>query len=240
MRPRMSWSRLGAEGSVIVVSILLAFAVQAWWEGRQEQRQETEYLTALQGELEEGLVRLPQTAAAVADVLHAHEALLGQFHEPALAPADSLLFWLSALSWPPNFSPPTAVLEDLVSSGGIQLIEADRLRLAVANHEGFLRRFEETADQAWATWAERIQPYLEGRVSRVDRLRQGRYPRPVPLAPSPFPPSFQDIFSDRTFESMIAERWTRLDATRSTLDRVRSSMTDLVALIGEELGRAEG
>jgi hypothetical protein len=30
------WPRILAEGGAIVVSILLAFGIQAWWEGAQE------------------------------------------------------------------------------------------------------------------------------------------------------------------------------------------------------------
>jgi hypothetical protein len=236
MRPRIPWGRLGAEGAVIVASILLAFAVQAWWEGRQEQRQETEYLTALREELNEGLARLPQTETAFRETLYAHEALVGQFRETARAPTDSLTYWLSRLSWPPNFTPPTAVLNDLVSSGGIQLIKADPIRLGVAEYTGWLTRFEDSADQAWATWSERLQPYLEGRVPRVARLRQGGYPRPVPFGPSPFVASYEDMFGDAAFESMVAERWARLDAGSNVLGQIRSVMTELVTLIDQELG----
>ena len=238
MRPRMPWGRLGAEGSVILVSILLAFAVQAWWEGRQEQRQEAEYLTALREELREGLSLLPEIEGTLARYRYRHEALIGQFHDTGEAPPDSLIFWMSALSWPVQFNPPTAVVNDLVSSGGIQLIKTDRVRLAVAEYESVLTRFGATSDQAWAVWAERIQPYLEGRVSRVDRLRQGSYPRPVPFAPSPFAPSYQSLFRDAAFESMIAERWIRLDTARDVLEQIRSLMTELVTLISAELGTA--
>ena len=206
MRPRVPRGRLGAEGAVIVVSILLALAVQAWWENRQERRQEAEYSLALRGELNEGLARLPQVETAFAEMLHSHEALIAQFRESDSPQPDSLVFWLSALSWPPSFSPPTAVLNDLVSSQGIQLIESDSIRLGLGEYRVLLARFEDAADQSWAAWAERIQPYLEGRVSRVERLRKGRYPRPVPFAPSPFVPSYDDLLRDAAFESMIAER----------------------------------
>jgi hypothetical protein len=30
------WTRIDAEGTAIVVSILFAFAIDAWWEGRRE------------------------------------------------------------------------------------------------------------------------------------------------------------------------------------------------------------
>ena len=37
MKAQIPWLRVFVEGVVIVGSILLAFGLQAWWEGRQEQ-----------------------------------------------------------------------------------------------------------------------------------------------------------------------------------------------------------
>jgi hypothetical protein len=39
---QIPWPRIFAAGVAIVVSILLAFGIQGWWEGRQEQREEQE------------------------------------------------------------------------------------------------------------------------------------------------------------------------------------------------------
>ena len=47
------WPRILAEGVAIVVSILLAFGIQAWWEGRQEINREQRMLGALVAEFEE-------------------------------------------------------------------------------------------------------------------------------------------------------------------------------------------
>lgn len=44
MKQGIPWSRHAAEVIVIVGSILLAFAIDAWWDGRQESIQETETL----------------------------------------------------------------------------------------------------------------------------------------------------------------------------------------------------
>ena len=240
MQQGIPWGRLSAEGSVIVVSILLALGGQAWWEGRQERRQEDEYLVALRAELDQGLAMLPAAVAEVDDVLHAHESLIAQFGATNLAPSDSLIYWLSQLSYPTGFTPPRAVLEDLVSSGGIRLITSDRLRLAVADYDRALGSIAATSQQAWTTWSERIQPYLEPRVSRVDRLRKGSYFREVPFAevpfaPSPFIPNYGGIFSDPGFESMIAERWIRLDSSIATLSGLDAVIAEIVAMIDEEL-----
>ena len=48
-----NWSRITAEGAVIVVSILLAFAIDAWWDGRREARNEQIALIDLRNELSE-------------------------------------------------------------------------------------------------------------------------------------------------------------------------------------------
>jgi len=47
MAEKIRWSRALVEGLVIVVSILLALAADAWWEGVQELRLERTYLSQL-------------------------------------------------------------------------------------------------------------------------------------------------------------------------------------------------
>jgi len=241
MPRQVPWGRLGAEGAVIVFSILLAFAIQAWWEGSQERKQEIRHLAALRSELEVGLEIIPGAKTTIANMLHSHVSLTRQFPGDALAPEDSLFIWLSDLSRPGNLRPPTAVFDDLVSSGGIQLIKSDLVRLAIADYQRLLGIHQTNIDQAWATWAERMQPFLEGRVPRGERLRRGSYGAewPVPLAPSPFPPDFASMFNDPSFSSMIAERWMRLDQAARNVAAIGSLMEELIALIDEELGAAE-
>lgn len=47
MARQVPWPRILAEGVAIVVSILLAFAIQAWWEGRQLEASRVELLSTL-------------------------------------------------------------------------------------------------------------------------------------------------------------------------------------------------
>lgn len=54
------WPRILAEGIAIVVSILLAFLIQAWWEGRQSSDDERVVLEALYIDLNQKKLRLVQ------------------------------------------------------------------------------------------------------------------------------------------------------------------------------------
>lgn len=48
--PMIPWSRIFVESVAIVGSILLAFAIDAWWDDQQERKQEQVYLGALHQE----------------------------------------------------------------------------------------------------------------------------------------------------------------------------------------------
>ena len=48
---KIPWLRIGAEGGAIVVSILLAFSIDAWYERRGERALEAEYLQRIGDEL---------------------------------------------------------------------------------------------------------------------------------------------------------------------------------------------
>lgn len=242
----MPWGRLGAEGAVIVVSILLAFTVQALWERREERRLEVERLEALSVEVADVVARIPVAVQTIQATIASHEALIRQFPGNSLAPADSLIYWLGAVGRPNAFNPPQIVLTDLMSSGGIQEVQADPVRRAIAQYESRLAAHEERLDASWEIWTERIQPYLEGRVSRVDRLRLGPYardggpdlqPGSVPFAASPFAADYAGLFADPVFESMLAERWMRLRQAASTRNQIETAATDLLELIDQDLNR---
>ena len=55
---QIPWPRILAEGSAIVVSILLAFAIDAWWEEKQEEGERAEQRQALLNEFEEARTQL--------------------------------------------------------------------------------------------------------------------------------------------------------------------------------------
>ncbi len=51
MTKQVPWLRVFVEGVVIVGSILLAFGIEAWWDGVQEGRLELEYAERLKDDL---------------------------------------------------------------------------------------------------------------------------------------------------------------------------------------------
>lgn len=59
------WKRLIVEGLIIVTSILLAFAIEAWWQNRQEKAQEIELLQAIRQDFVENQQRIVDQVAGI-------------------------------------------------------------------------------------------------------------------------------------------------------------------------------
>ena len=105
-----------------------------------------------------------------------------------------------------------------------------------------LVRFQTGNDSAWAIWEQRIQPYLEGRIPRLNRLMIGSFGRvrtrsgmEFPFALSQHKADFERVLSDPVFEDMIAERWLRVENRLQSLRRLQVLMEEIVGMINIEL-----
>ena len=58
MEGRIRGSRLVAEGLVVIASILIAFALDAWWDRQAERRVEEAHLHALRSDYQQNVARL--------------------------------------------------------------------------------------------------------------------------------------------------------------------------------------
>jgi hypothetical protein len=91
---RIPWPRVLLEGVVIVVSILLAFGIDAWWDGRANRQQTWEHLEAVRYELQENRELLDEQAESCAGFRSATDGLLSLMGpRPTVVPADSIV-WL--------------------------------------------------------------------------------------------------------------------------------------------------
>jgi hypothetical protein len=147
------WPRILAEGGAIVVSILLAFGIQAWWEGVQERSSEAVYLTAILDEIDRNLSALDgnmNVAEAGHDALRQAQRLLDQGTY-----ADSAdVFVASLLRGARTGGPPrvaTSVFDELTSTGRIVVIQDLNLRREIlelyARTQITFERMDRSADQ---------------------------------------------------------------------------------------------
>jgi hypothetical protein len=122
------------ESVAIVASILLAFGVDAWWDARLEARRRAELMDDLRVELQRNRADLTNALERQRLRLHRLEILLGEITPQAvgLAPDSLRALQQSTLLGNPTYDPGLGILELLIQSGDLILVESRDLRARLA------------------------------------------------------------------------------------------------------------
>ena len=152
---QIPWRRIFIEGAVIVVSILLAFSIDAWWNNRIEQQREQEQLLSMRAEFQSSLVGLDEILTSVQGHAQDVETLIALLKaagdEPVLVPGPLLG---SAITWRTS-DVSTSTLDALMASGDLNLLRNTELRANLAGFPAFL--LDVTEDEIIAqTFAETV------------------------------------------------------------------------------------
>lgn len=127
------WPRIAAEGAAIVASILLAFAIDAWWQQRNEDDLRNTLLEGLHDDFQASQAHVSQWLAGNELM---DKALTAFRDELATTPIDSEidvpLEWVIAAIGAPTYSPTESTLQAAISSGQIELIRNIELRTQLA------------------------------------------------------------------------------------------------------------
>jgi len=166
---RIPWKRLYIEAAAIVASILIAFAIDAWWADRLERREVLVILDRLSAEFEANHKKLARfdcgfqcRAGKAADRLYLDIVDALADGSETIEVADEVLI---ALLHTPTFEPETPVFDGLVRSGRIQLIVDQKILSALALWEMALRNSAEFETRARANVDSHLIPILVDRGS---------------------------------------------------------------------------
>jgi len=139
------FASLVSEGLVITLSILLAFALDAWWDRHQDSRTGQELLESLTAEfsgVEAELLR----ARGVHEARGAAASYLVNLIDSGdpLPAADSLWTLLEATQRATTIDPPHGVLAEAISSGTLSLVADDSLRALLSGWDGRIADHEKS------------------------------------------------------------------------------------------------
>lgn len=145
----LPWSRLFAEFTVIVASVLIALAVNSWWERRQERNHAREYVERLLADLQATERRLRSTIETETQRLEAVKSVVGRAQSGPWPHADSL-----ELPTGYNyFEPLKGTLTALMQGGDLRLLHSDSIRFEIIAFSALLHETEtvlrHTEDLIW-------------------------------------------------------------------------------------------
>jgi hypothetical protein len=138
--------RLVLEGLVVLLSILTAFALDAWWDGAQSARALSQDLDGVTSELENNREFLLEEIDALQRIMDGSESMLSiletqRDHETVVV-VDTLAFLVS--NWAPTLNTSFGALDALIESGRLGEIDDLALRSGLA---GLKERVAGTVEQ---------------------------------------------------------------------------------------------
>ena len=155
------------EGIVIVLSILLAFALDTWWDERIERSEEIAILNNLEQEFRAAQAQFDfyygwheRIERAVAQTLQTAREASARGSVSITVPDTAVaLVYLS-----PTFDPRLGTLDGLLASGRLRLIRDPELRHALAGWPGLLREGTEEEEKALRHVATQLDPVFRQRM----------------------------------------------------------------------------
>lgn len=247
--PGISWRRLLAESVAVILSILLAFSIDAWWDGRQERERERELLAGLLSDfrasrpnLEDRLEMARRMAEGTAGLL----ALPGVSDLPVrLTVADSLLL---AVLGAPTYEAATNTLDGAIASGEIELIRNAELRVELASWRRTLADTREDEREVRRITNEQLVPLLARSIdlrSHFDRVLpwSGGDPhgvgRRIAGGTGGDSPGAAPVTITTDLLGALALRRFYGEFAAADLEELLSSLERVVALLEGELGHGE-
>jgi hypothetical protein len=224
----------------VVLGVLTAVALNAWWQGRQDAAREQEYLRQLVADLGQTEDNFERLEASLASRDAAATKLLRTFRSASIPPADSVTVWSVQASWMSKPGIVTGTAVALVETGDLNLIRNDSLRSSITMYIDrvdqqmeYMEANAEAARPHIVTLRERVD-YVHARVvsrspAEVDSARRSDPMFPIPEAPQRAfaPVDVEALLQDREAYTAIGILW---GTRRAMAANRRNALAATVAL----------
>lgn len=233
---RIAWRRLSLEAIVIVASILLAFAIDAWWAERGDRNAEVVLLERLRDDFID-----IQSALVLVEHEHreASEACIFFMNMsigeplPATAEVDRKLAFVFLASR--TFNPGSGAVASFQSSEGARLVRNQLLADKFLAWSGLVEDLQEEEANLQKGVAERWSPYVASRVNvgpyiaAFGALMAGM---PSQIAA---PEIREPLIVDDEFMNHVLDRFKWQQIALRDIEPVRTSVEEILALLRKEL-----
>lgn len=134
------WMQITVEATAIVASILLAFAIDAWWQDRQDRSDEQEILAGLQSEFVANLDTLTRHLAYTRRDVQTLENIETLIESRQSSNANSIVLeTFIEMTTPATTDLRNGSLNALLSAGRLEILRSKKLRMLLAAWDGVMR-----------------------------------------------------------------------------------------------------
>lgn len=149
------------EVALIIFGVLVALALQSWWEGRVEQSTLRNYLVALEQEAANNSARIDEYLEKYRELLVETDSLIENLAKPEPADLpDGFSQMLGRVYWIHGPALDLDAHHDIVSSGNLRLISDHDLRRSIARYAAAVSWASEITSETWRNYYDHQLPFL--------------------------------------------------------------------------------
>lgn len=229
------WPGVLAESAVIVVSILLAFWIDAWWDERSDALQEHALLTALLDDFRATRDEFESVSRGHKQVFDSMEQLLywaelGEVPEESRSIVDQLL---GSVFYQSTFDPPMGAVDTILSSGRLDLLKNPTLVAELTRWASLVDDLNQKEIVAANHFYQTIYPYLSSKLNIQDLDKGIPYPGGVPWPQQPTDAYL--LVSEREFHNIIYVHWVRYWNVHTRLPKIGAAIDRITAMVESEV-----
>jgi len=230
---KIPWKRLAVEATAIVASILLAFAIDAWWEESLEYKRSLSQLKTIETEFVDIGIELKNLEARLLGLREAVSSLLPHISPDSQLQTPDFLYSLIDLSFRASqMELPTGSLDALLASGELAALPNVKLKALLAALPAETARLRRQSGLLEGN-REAIIDYLYDKVPTIEMAHKtgqmSHYPR------SNFVIDPAVIQRDMKIEGLFGNRGMQIEDTLVIVLRLQTHIDDSLKLIGMEL-----
>lgn len=213
---------------LVVIGILIALQINSWNESRINNNKEAAIIRDLHQEFQKNKTKLDSTMAyhrtilkAIGEVMH----LIGEPEEIVLKHnVDSLIYLTIDYD---DFSPSQSVISELISSGKLNLISSDSLRMLIFDWESAMVEMVEGYETMDEMSQNLTVPYLtkNGSMKDIDQYGLGKG-----NGRSKFEPINHTLFQELEFENHMDNQVWGVTNYLMKLERLETIIDDIIKL----------
>ena len=230
----LKWRPAVLDGFAVLVGILLAFAIDAWWDLRGQDEEARAYLTALETELIENRKIIEQDLEFLHQAVTDSRTFLENVVSPEAEPSYEEIRRMVWETGPTQTTPLLrAAVDDLKSSGGLRAITSAEIRRAIAEYVRRLERDASELEKLRANFREYILAYhiQHGSFTEFDWEEYAE----IEKSTVSFEADAEAFAANRTYANLLILRILNFSNLRDSHRQVRDQIDQVLLLISTTL-----
>lgn len=222
-----TWAAVLVEVAIVVIGVLVAFALNSWWQGRQADAREQAHLRALHADFQDNVRLLERHIEAEQRTIEASRTLLALLKRPEAPQADTARALIVDVFNSGRFQPVMGAYEAMLGAGGLSLISDDSLRTALAS-------FASMTENEYGAWFAN-ETYMDFHLSVIaDLHRTGLFDPTTNVPVTEREGDLTPLLSHPRFRGHLAMRYY----AERDMQRFYEQLLDQARLVVRRLERA--